>query len=201
MEATTRTALRLSLDPLRSPAWRWERAREIIAVGKHVSRKRDDQDTARAVLFKRSLDRCHSQRQLSRLEKKWPTIFQAFHLAQTDDPKRWRIEAMILAGLSDKEVAARCSIKPETIRWFEAIFFCVRDRLQAPDWIRWVIGISSMNRFDPDNLRRLWLVFGFHSGPPRPRKSHHRIPIVLEAGRTPNDRSLLQGRLQRLLGD
>jgi hypothetical protein len=56
-------------------------------------------------------------------------------LAETDTPLAWEARARILAGQSDEGVAARCRLAPETVHWFEARHFRVRDRLDAADWV------------------------------------------------------------------
>jgi hypothetical protein len=45
------------------------------------------------------------------------------------------VEANILARRTDDQVAAKTGIELKTVQWYEALFFNVRDRLHASDWI------------------------------------------------------------------
>ncbi len=48
---------------------------------------------------------------------------------------KFEIEARILAGQSDDEIAAKTGCSPETVYWFEALHFCARDRLEYPGYV------------------------------------------------------------------
>jgi hypothetical protein len=50
-------------------------------------------------------------------------------------PVRVEVEARLLAGQSDAEVAAACGASGPAVRWYEAAFFNVRDRLASADWV------------------------------------------------------------------
>jgi hypothetical protein len=54
---------------------------------------------------------------------------------QQGGDKRSEAEARILAGQSDEEIAKRLSLSAESVFWFEAAFFQVRDRLASRDWV------------------------------------------------------------------
>jgi hypothetical protein len=50
--------------------------------------------------------------------------------------ERWLLRASILAGESDEQIEARLNVPAPVARVYEAVFFNVRDRLQAKDYIR-----------------------------------------------------------------
>jgi hypothetical protein len=60
---------------------------------------------------------------------------QARRLHRASGPRRWRLEARLLAGLSVEEVAAAEQLPPQVIEAFTALFFDVRDGLGATDYI------------------------------------------------------------------
>lgn len=100
--------------------WRWRRAVELRGV---ITPGRDDAWTERATRYLNfKLDaEIHAARELAQL----PDLRDA----------RLEAEARILAGLSDEEIATRSGLLPGTVECFEALFFQVRDKLHALDWI------------------------------------------------------------------
>ena len=68
-------------NPLRRVDWRWQHARRIVADGRHVSRRREDEECITAVHFARDLDRCRTDKDRARLQRRWPGIYEAYQLA------------------------------------------------------------------------------------------------------------------------
>ena len=67
---------------------------------------------------------------------KIPRPCRAHELCMTSDLRlKFEIEARILAGQSDDEIAAKTGCSPETVYWFEALHFCARDRLEYPGYV------------------------------------------------------------------
>lgn len=98
-------------------------------------------------------------------------IKTAHQLAQHDGPLRWQLEARILAGQQDGEIARRCALSAGTVAWYERLFFAVRHCLGARGYIvGQVIGSGLWHGFHDDGVRALWAAFGYFGG-----------PIVLEA--------------------
>jgi len=127
---------------------------------------RDDPVTGKAVRYLSGLRRCCTADDLVQLESAFPEIHGARQLYVSGGKLRAVVEARILAGQTDVEIAALTSLDPLVIGAFESLFFNVRDRLQARDWIaNVVIGPGLRCGFGLDELPLLWRAFGFFAGP------------------------------------
>lgn len=130
--------------PTRTPRWRFER------VMKLTSRRPDNtvgRATARDDRYVRALKHYHLQynsadatdtaREQLRYDN--PGLAYAYEIfSRRDEPNcqvATMVEARILARMSDEEIAAAVAAFPDAIHWYEALFFNVRDRLDAHDWI------------------------------------------------------------------
>ncbi len=95
-----------------------------------------------------------------------PELRRAFELYQTWGPLRWDVEARILAGQSDEEVAAATAVPVTVVVAYEHAFFDVRHRLEACDYILGaVVGHSPFRCFDEGDLKGLWGYYGYAAGP------------------------------------
>jgi hypothetical protein len=63
------------------------------------------------------------------------TIAEAIRLRDAHPTRRAVAEAHLLAGEGDAAIAAALEVTAEVVSVFESLFFCVRDRLTASDWI------------------------------------------------------------------
>lgn len=100
-----------------------------------------------------------------RAKKCWSAIRAAHALAQEDSPRRWEVEARLLAGQSAAEIRAKCGLPPAVVNWYERLFFNVRPRLGARMWItNIVIGPGIHRGFQDHEVGRLWAAFGYHGG-------------------------------------
>jgi hypothetical protein len=127
-------------NPTRPLAWRRDRALEILDSGRHPSRSKDDKCVK---AYSRFLIREHdasSREERDELFERNPALFDAhgFHV-HPDVELRGLLEAMIVAGMTDQEIAKRLGCLPETVDWYEKLFFNVRDRLHAEAWMAKVI--------------------------------------------------------------
>jgi hypothetical protein len=72
------------------------------------------------------------------LKRENPGLYTAFSIHDhrgTDANVLSLIEARLLAKQSDEEIAVDVPTLPAAIHWYEALYFNVRDRLMAHDWI------------------------------------------------------------------
>lgn len=146
--------------------WRLQHARRLLENGCRSSSYRHDPDLIALVQFLRAEARCHSDRDRVRLEQRWLALHAAQHLHISDGPLRFEVQARILAGQTDDEIAARCRLTPSAVHWFEAVFFNVRDRLHARDWIvARVIGPGLHRGFTEAEIGNVWMTFGYYGGP------------------------------------
>lgn len=128
-------------NPFRSPEWRWERVLRMCDRHPTPGRptKRDDEYVKKArrfLLLWRDKDDDDEREELFWEE---PGLFYAYKLNEqfhgNDQTPAMITQARLLAG-QDYELIAKglCTI-PETIDWYEKLFFNIGDRLDRRDWI------------------------------------------------------------------
>lgn len=118
----------------RSPCWRWQRIMELVSSGRRCS-SYDDEWVQKGRRFLGDLRRAKGV-VTNQLRGKHTGAALAYDIRHnTNTRARTHMEAWILTGQSDVEIANRIGTLPGTVRWYEALFFHVRDRLQARDWI------------------------------------------------------------------
>src|ERR1700733_714102 len=130
----------MAQNPCRVPDWRWLRAQDIFHGGPPATVRLDGATSAtlihRAARFFKALQGCDCEERQMKLAWERPDMFWAHYLYdQPDHPMRWSIEARILAGESDREIARRIGCSEEIIQIYEALFFNVRDKLNPKDYI------------------------------------------------------------------
>src|SRR5712692_7415760 len=113
--------------------WRWQHAGRIASTPQVSAERSSDQSIADLVRFRCALEGTRSTNGIDRVNVSFPALATALRLR--DDDGRCEVEARILAGQTDDEIAQRCSLWPEVVCWYERAFFHIRDRLTAGDWI------------------------------------------------------------------
>jgi hypothetical protein len=175
-------------DPLRDPAWRYQRvvrlAETPVAPGA-LSPQTEDEPTKRLLRLVRHLPRleayltahaaaCHQEREWRRLKPWEADILTALRIYFDESTDLAAVlQGAILARLDDAAVAERIGTTPEVIAWYHELFFCVRDRLDARDWIVKVIrapfaarGAVAPEGQSPSHGRAVALMtFGYFGGP------------------------------------
>jgi hypothetical protein len=100
-----------------------------------------------------------------RRSRRRSTLAAAHELAGREDPVRWEVEARILAGQSDSEIATRCHLPADVIGTYAEVFFDVRPRLAARGWIAArVIGPGLYCGFSDGDVGALWAMCGWSGG-------------------------------------
>lgn len=158
------------MNPFRLPGWRWERARMIIEDRIPFSRRMDDPDILRAYQFRTGLNRCRDELDRAELKEEFPDIYWAHKIYSTDDNKRmllkWELEARLLTGDIDRNIADRCDTLPSLVDAYEKIFFNVRPKLDKQSYIiNQVIGPSVHSGMSSRAYDVLWKLFGYLHGP------------------------------------
>lgn len=158
-------------SPRRAPNWRWLRAVQIDGGGARASRAVDGPEgftwIRRASRLKRRFEQANNRPDmLYRLLQQDRIMFWAHSLWLEDKaPTRWAIEARILAGESDKEIADRMGVDEEIIQAYEAVFFNVRGMLGNRDYIVNVVMADAVTRgLTERQYDLLWKLFGYHGG-------------------------------------
>src|SRR5262245_56926215 len=95
-------------DPLRRVDWRWRYAQALVGAGRRISRRRDDPAVIDVVRYLRALAQCHGTRECEVVRRRWPAISAANQLVEVGGERLWEVQARVLAGQSDAEIAKRC---------------------------------------------------------------------------------------------
>lgn len=151
-------------NPFRLPDWRWRRAVACAAPGRRCSPTKDDAETVTLAKFARAEADARTAAARARLAAAWPGLPAAMALWAGDTLRRAEVEARLLAGQADADVAARTGLSAEAVGWYEAAYFEVRAHLNARDWVvtRAIGARAILDRDDPSALLK---TVGYHAGP------------------------------------
>ena len=146
-------------DPFLTVDWRWRRAERLH----QDHRKPGDYDD----------DLVHAAYELQRDTREGAPLTRRRRALQTDlgralllhkesGVQRDELEARLLAGEGDQTIGGKTGVKPGVVLAFHAVFFDVRARLNASDWI--LIGALAGDR-DGSPEGALWRWAGWTGGP------------------------------------
>jgi len=141
-------------DPFLKPYWRWAAALNKVELPRRW-RVKPEPEIAEAIAFLKG-KRCprRSQIDIARV------IFEE------DGLQRAELEARILAGQTDDEIAEYCDLPAEVITVYEELFFFVRRYYRATDWLLTnTVGRSHWYGFQNHQLRQLWAWLAMAGGP------------------------------------
>ena len=129
-------------NPRRRPDWRFERVLRIVdrAEGPGRTSVRDDEYVKGARRFIIRYRNATDAQAHEKLAAENPGLYFAWQIYENrNEPDGFcmpiLLEARLLADMEDEAIAAELETLPEVVEWYEAIFFHVRDRLKAHDWI------------------------------------------------------------------
>jgi hypothetical protein len=95
-----------------------------------------------------------------------PEIHTARQIFLKNGLKRAELEARLLVGQADTEIADHCSISPETVSIYSKLFFCVRERANDFEWLfKHTVGEPYFSGFEDHHLRQFWAWFALHGIP------------------------------------
>ena len=155
--ANTYTDVRL-YDPFLRPDWRFERVLRLVSRVPTPGRttKRDDSHIKDARSFMLRWNRGEEWRE--NLLDENPGLYYAhsiFANLHMDPEVKFMLEARLLASQPVEEIADRLKTLPETVSWYEKLFFNVSPFLRHHDWIVKHVLLPSSDRFveheDDDN--------------------------------------------------
>ena len=160
MDARKNKIPRWQNDPFCPIDWRAQDASNLVAGKKTKWADGDPIVTEYADFVRMVRDSESDQRRVRQL---WPTISMAHEIAHQNNPRRWELEARILAQQSDEEIATRLGLPPEAIGMYEQLFFSVRHCLGSYMYIaEQTIGSGRWNGFGDHELGRLWMACGYY---------------------------------------
>ena len=116
---------------------RSEELQRTTGTARNVRSSRHDDEWVRQYwAFIRQLQTA-SELDIVALQHNFPGIYAARDIfTRTAEPEFMTIlECRILARQSDEEIAAQMSTVPDVAFWYEKLFFHVRERLDAQDWL------------------------------------------------------------------
>lgn len=158
-------------NPRRAPNWRWLRAVEIDSGGPRASRAIDGADgfewIRRAIRLKRRFEQANNRpAAIYALLQRDRDLFWAHSIwAEDKAPTRWGIEARVLAGETNEEIAAKVGTSPAVIAAYEQVFFDVREKLQNTDYITNVVMADAVTRgLQERQYDLLWKMLGYKGG-------------------------------------
>ncbi len=137
---------------------RWNRAKKL-------SKKPENQRSPKNEIINKTIDYLKSPNKAL-----YPEIDDAYNIFLEDGVNQAELQARLLVGQSDTEIADHCSISPETVSTYEKLFFCVRKRAIDFGWLfKHTVGEPYFSGFENHHLRQLWAWFALH-----------RVPEVLD---------------------
>jgi hypothetical protein len=153
-------------DPAHTPDQRWVDACRAVDEGRRVSTGLHPEPVVEAFNYLRALRRCRDDRDREKVVRRWPELHAARLLAEAGGEHRWEIESRLLADQSDDEIAERTGLTAGAIGRFETLFFNVRARLAACDWVltRAIWCGHSLSISMPD-LGVVWKSVAYFGGP------------------------------------
>jgi hypothetical protein len=146
--------------------WRWRRAEAIRLGLLPTPGLRPDPWVRQAIRFQDE----HAGKgdspcpELARLD---PAVFGAFQVRSSVEPRpRRELEARVLAKQTTCEIAARLDLTTDVVEAYERLYFDVRDRLGAVDYIMAVvIGHNLHDGFAADEIDKVLKVYAYGYGP------------------------------------
>ena len=88
-------------------------------------------------------------------------------LHESNEPRAWEVQARLLSGQSDADIAAKCNLALETATVYGQLLFDVRCRRHAWAWIlSRVIGHGPWEGFRDNEVQQFWAWMGWAGGPP-----------------------------------
>lgn len=159
-------------NPRRAPHWRWLRAVQIDGGGTKPSKALDGEEgfawIRRALRLKRHYDRAgNNSEKLYAAMLRDSDLFWAHSIwVEEKAPTRWGIEARVMAGESDEEIAKKTGTDPAVISAYVNTFFDIREKLANTDYVVNVVMADAVVRgLQERHYDLLWKMMGFHGGP------------------------------------
>lgn len=151
--------------PRRAVDWRWRLASGLRDGTFPAGCGWADPWVERAVAYQEALDSVGGDPHHPHTTGVDPALAEAHRLRLGDDrPRRWEVEARLLAGGDDAEVARRCGLSVDAVTGFAAAFFDVRPRLGHPTYIQHQ-AIGAPHDAAESPVGGVWRGLGYHGGP------------------------------------
>jgi len=114
--------------PFRVPNWRWCRAGRLLDAQSIPRTDDNDADVLAAIRFQRRI------REGKRVDSD-EEIAYSLSNNQSYEIFRWEIEARLISGQSDEEIAERMGMRERAVARYESWFYNVRDKLDVHSYL------------------------------------------------------------------
>jgi hypothetical protein len=154
------------LNPFTKPHWRWTRACWMAKHYPRASPRLDDADTRYTFWFLRCMGRCQSKRERAEVDEEFADRVAARQIHRNNGNVRLELECRLLARQTDEQIAKIMSLPVLVVSMYERIFFDVRPRLHASDWIvKSAIGNRFVTETGQPNIGTIARQFSYFGGP------------------------------------
>jgi hypothetical protein len=160
------------MNPDRPPDWRWQRALGVIAGTDPPPSRKWDKDSGygwikKAIKFVQKREAIANINDEYDLAFTMSDVYWAFNMfSDKANIIRYSIEAHVLAGSSDLDIAMRVNLAPSVISTYCNLFFDVRDRMSCRQWVvHSIIGVAVHNGLAEREYDLLWKLYGLMMGP------------------------------------
>lgn len=158
-------------NPFRGTAWRWEQARLMREKKVRIAAKTADKHVLQAYKFQIALEKCKDDVDRWTLMEQYADLYSAYLIHRRGDdedrhPMRFAIEARLLSGQQDREIAELLGISVSAVELYERLFFNVKEKLKHTDYVMTcVIGPSVHAGLSDRDYDLLWKLYGYLYGP------------------------------------
>jgi len=146
--------------PVCPPSWRWGWAQAFVDFGRPRPRNLDDAALA-ALRLSSALHGRIGPNDAHHLA----TSLAALAVYQGPRQQRDMLDAWLLSGETDAPIGQRLGIEPAVVGDYEQIFYAVRDRLVARDWIIFVACGWPVDPREPRTLASTTKLLAYLGGP------------------------------------
>jgi hypothetical protein len=157
-------------DPFQPLDLRWRRCHYLVRHERRPSLDRDDQATFDGWRYLLDRRACSDRNDQERLAQRHPAVADAYYLSrqarQAEPLKKAEVEARLLARQTDDDIAARCGLAAAAVGAYHALFYDVRDCLDAEIHIYTVvIGHKAFAGLTGNDVDVLLKMLGYAHGP------------------------------------
>lgn len=149
-------------SPLCPADWRWQWACAFVESGRPRPRNLDAAAIAALRLARHLQPRNNGHFQVMDEPSR---ELAAFHVYKDDPQQRDLLEMYLLAGETDDAIGQRLGREPPVIGAYEELFFNVRDRLVARDWMVFVACDWPVDPCEPRALASVIRLMAYIGGP------------------------------------
>lgn len=173
-------------DPFVPLNWRFQDATNLAADKRMKWAHADDSLVGDCAAYLQAVDSATTGRERVAVRARWPLIHAASELANDTGLRRVEIQARLLAGQTDEQIAERCRVQPEVVACFEKLYFSVRHRLRAIDnLMKHAIGPGIHQGFGNNEVAQFFGWCALAAGPIAVDLMVERLRDVLRPGEQP----------------